>query len=598
MVADGKISRVAVRPEPIDVPVHDFGDLIISPGIVDAHVHINEPERPGTTPWEGFKSATSAAAAGGVTTILDMPLNSIPVTTTTEALRQKRAAAQSKCHIDVGFYGGLVPENASEIAPLTKAGVLGIKAFMCDSGLDEFGGAGEDNLRNALSVLKKSGVPLLAHAEIVSPNMASPQNPCSYDAYKNSRPPEFELTAIKLLTELCREFETPIHIVHLATAEALPLIEQAKHEGLPLKVETCPHYLFFSDDQIDDGQTSYKCAPPIRDEANRIALCKAVKSGLIETIGSDHSPCPPELKELETGNFFKAWGGIAGLQLSLPVVWTLGSKLGWTTSLLAMRLSQLPAEIFGLGDRKGKIATGYDADFVVWDPNACFDIRGKELFHRHPVTPYEGCELNGVVERTYVRGSVVFEKGKLMGGPAGKLLRPESDQIAKWLNGLDSELATALETCCAAQDWVTGMVKEGDFENDEAVIDRADAVWNTIGESTDHETVWLEAFSAHPRIGDINTLREKYSNTKKIASGEQSGVESAEEATLQRLAIANDEYFEKFGFIFIVCATGKSAKEMLAILEDRLLNDRDTELKIAAQEQLKITKIRLRKLGS
>lgn len=576
---------------PNSIPVRDFGDLVISPGIVDAHVHVNEP---GRTEWEGFATATSAAAAGGVTSFIDMPLNSNPVTTSAEALRMKLEAASGKCHVDVGFYGGLIPGNVEQLMPLIDSGVMGIKAFMCDSGLDEFPASAESDLRTALAVLKGSRVPLLVHAELVDADLIhNTQNDRSYREYESSRPPEFELEAIELLVKLCREYNTPIHIVHLATSRALELIEAAKDEGLPLTVETCPHYLFFSSHEVGDGQTSYKCAPPIRCESNREALCDAVNSGLIETVGSDHSPCPPELKLPDTGDFSRAWGGIAGLQLTLPVMWTVGKSVGWTPWLLAERLSHRPAKVFSV-DRKGKIETGFDADLVVWDPDSEFVVVGKDLFHRYSVTPYEGRRLFGVVQSTFLRGRQVFECGQLSDPSGRQIIRGENSgcETSNHLNSLSPQvLRTKLETCCASCTWIARMVERGRFGNNADVERRAKQAWQGLLESD-----YLEAFSAHPRIGNIHTLREKYANTRQIAGIEQAGVDSAGELVLARLAEANDAYVEKFGFIFIVCATGKSALEMLNILESRLPNNREIELRNATAEQLKITLIRLRKL--
>ena len=409
---------------PDGIHIQDFGDLIVSPGLIDAHVHVNEPRR---TEWEGFESATAAAAAGGVTTIVDMPLNSSPVTTTVENLRLKREAAKDKCRVDVGFYAGLIPGNVDQIDALLEQGVLGVKAFLCDSGLDEFPAAGEAELRGALKKLSGSGVPLLAHAEIVPAGFKTQiDDPASYLQYANSRPPTFELLAIELLINLCREFDSPVHIVHLATAEGLEMIKSAKQEGLKLSVESCPHYFYFCQSDIADGQTSYKCAPPIRDKNNRDRLVEAITHGLIETIGSDHSPCTPDLKSLPTdqspGDFSRAWGGIAGLQLTLPVTWTVGAQHGWGFELLAERLSSRPADLFGLS-RKGKIETGYVADLVVWDPGASFVVVGADLYHRHPVTPYEGRQLKGTVRCTYVGGKLVFDAGQLATGCHGSLLK-------------------------------------------------------------------------------------------------------------------------------------------------------------------------------
>ena len=412
---------------PKGIQIEDVGELVVSPGLIDAHVHINEP---GRTEWEGFETATSAAAAGGVTTIIDMPLNSSPVTTSVENLRLKREAAAGKCHVDVGFYAGLVPGNEDQIVSLIGEGVLGVKAFLCDSGLDEFPAAGEAELRGALKTLAGTGVPLLAHAEIIPADFKTQiDDPASYVQYANSRPPKFELLAIELLIKLCREFDSPVHIVHLATAQALEMIESAKQEGLKLSVETCPHYFYFCQSEISDGQTSYKCAPPIRDAENRDRIVAAIADGLIETIGSDHSPCPPELKSLPTddspGDFSKAWGGIAGLQLTLPVTWTVGGQRDWSFEMLAERLSSRPADLFGL-TRKGKIETGFLADLVVWDPDSSFVVAGNELFHRHDVTPYEGRRLSGKVDRTYVGGKLVFDSGKLTTEHHGKLLKRRS----------------------------------------------------------------------------------------------------------------------------------------------------------------------------
>ena len=421
---DSIIDVVDPAELPKEIQAEDVGDLVVSPGLIDAHVHVNEP---GRTEWEGFETATAAAAAGGVTTIIDMPLNSSPVTTSVENLRLKREAAAGKCHVDVGFYAGLVPGNEDQIDGLVGEGVLGVKAFLCDSGLDEFPAAGEAELRRGLKKLAGTGVPLLAHAEIVPEDFKTQiDDPASYIQYANSRPPKFELLAIELLISLCREFDSPIHIVHLATAQALEMINSAKQEGLKLSVETCPHYFYFCQSDISDGQTSYKCAPPIRDKDNRDRIVDAITNGLIETIGSDHSPCPPDLKSLPTnqspGDFSKAWGGIAGLQLTLPVTWTVGQQCGWSFEMLAQRLSERPADLFGL-PRKGRIEAGMAADLVVWDPDSSLVVAGEELFHRHPVKPYEGRQLSGTVSRTYVRGKLVFDSGKLTAGHHGKLLK-------------------------------------------------------------------------------------------------------------------------------------------------------------------------------
>lgn len=595
IIESNRIDAVVPHDQiPDSMACEDFGDLVISPGVVDAHVHINQP---GRTHWEGFATATAAAAAGGVTTLIDMPLNSAPVVTNAAALQTKRDAASGQCVVNVEFYGGLIPGNEIEIPGLIAGGVKGIKAFLCDSGLDEFPAATQRELRSVLPMLKEADLPLLAHAEItseVSPSAGQsfrhwPQR--SYAAYAQSRPESFELTAIELLIGLCREFHTPIHIVHLATAAALPMIQRAKAEGLPLTVETCPHYLYFCDDDIGDGQTQFKCAPPIRTAANRAALCAAVGSGLIDTIGSDHSPCPPELKHLLSGDFSKSWGGIASLQLTLPIINTIAQEENWSLDKLAQILSQKPAQTFGLGNRKGQIAAGFDADLIIWDPESEFSVVGEELKHRHSITPYDGVTLTGRVIRTYVGGDLVFRLD-----PRGPTDLESSAlahaPLAEWLNGLPHEsFLDTLQQCCASSRWCEEMEESRPFFSDSDVFQKSELIWNHLEQSD-----WIEAFAGHPQIGNVDSLRSKYANTKQIAGDEQSGVNGASQDVLQQLADGNRDYLSKFGFIFIVFATGKSAQQMLQLLHQRLPNTRQQELTTAATEQLKITTLRLKKL--
>lgn len=412
-VEQGRIEHVS-PPEETSGTVIDCGDAVVMPGIVDTHVHINEP---GRTEWEGFETATRAAAAGGITTLIDMPLNSIPATTTREALQAKAEAVQGKMRVDVGLWGGVVPGNMGELEGLLEDGVLGFKAFLVPSGVDEFQHVEEADLREAMPVLARHGAVLLAHAEVPGPIQAAASvweggSPAEYDRYLRSRPDAAEVEAVEMLVRLCRETGCRVHIVHVSSMEVLPVLERARAEGLPITAETCPHYLTFTAEEIADGAVAWKCAPPIRSRENRERLWDALREGLLDLIATDHSPCPPEMKKLETGDFRGAWGGIASLQLSLPAVWTGARERGFTVSDLAEWMCAAPARLAGLQDRKGVIAPGYDADLVVWDPDASFEVDPAKLLHRHKLTPYAGRTLFGVVRRTLVRGETVYDDGR------------------------------------------------------------------------------------------------------------------------------------------------------------------------------------------
>lgn len=403
--------------------ITDYGELVIMPGLTDTHVHINEP---GRTEWEGFETATKSAAAGGITMLADMPLNSSPVTVNAEALKKKIEATNNKLYVDCGFYGGVIPGNVKELEGLIQNGVLGLKAFMIHSGLDEFPNVNEEELRNVLAKLKSIAnlnIPLLVHAEL---QLSLPHEPyddvCSFNSFLQSRPKDMENKAIELLIKLCREFDYPVHIVHLSSSDAIKMIKDAKQEGLKLTVETCPHYLFFSSEEIKNNDTKFKCTPPIRDYKNREMLWDAVKSGVIDLIVSDHSPCIPELKCPEEGNFEKAWGGISSLQLGLSIIWTEAKKRGIKIEEVSRLMSANTALFIGLEKKKGKIEKGFDADLVVFNPDKKFITDGKKLFHRHKVTPYSGRELYGVVETTYLRGEKIFDNGKIISEPKGKVI--------------------------------------------------------------------------------------------------------------------------------------------------------------------------------
>ena len=418
----------------------DAGDLVILPGLVDTHVHVNEP---GRTEWEGFDTATRAAAAGGVTTIVDMPLNSVPATTTVAALDEKRSAARGRCHVNVAFWGGVVPGNASQLEPLVDAGVRGFKCFLVPSGVDEFQHVGEPELREAMPVLAGRGVPLLVHAE--SPETIVPPTRSTYEAYLASRPPEAEVEAIRMIIRLAREFGTRTHIVHVACAEAVEEISQAKLDRVPITAETCPHYLTFAGEEIAEGATEFKCAPPIRHSHHREALWSGLHSGALDLVATDHSPAPPALKC--RGDFVRAWGGIASLEMSLAAVWTRSAEslalhhtevalhdtavaLHDTAVARAFQASvckitrwmcAAPAALAGLS-RKGRIAAGCDADLLVFDPDAEWIVDPARLQQRHKLTPYAGRPLRGVVRATYLRGERVWHDGALAQAAGGRLL--------------------------------------------------------------------------------------------------------------------------------------------------------------------------------
>ena len=416
----GKWDEV-VEPE---VPLVDAGDAVVMPGLVDSHVHVNEP---GRTEWEGFATATRAAAAGGVTTLVDMPLNSIPPTTTTDGFAQKLAAAKGQCWIDVAFWGGVIPGNTKELKLLLDAGVRGFKCFLVHSGVDEFPHVTETNLLEAMPELAKQNSVLLVHAELPEPieNAAEElknANGQVYQTFLKSRPRESENKAVELMIRLCRDIGARVHIVHHSSSDVLPLLKAARDEGLPLTVETCPHYLTFAAEEIPDGATLFKCCPPVRERENRERLWAALAEGVIDMVVSDHSPCTPNLKLAEKGDFLEAWGGIAALQFSLPVMWTQIEKRGFGLRELTQWMAGAPARLAGLDKRKGRLEKGYDADIVIWNPEKEFKVVPENIHFKNKITPYAGMNLRGVVEATYVRGAKVYENQQFAAGPIGKLL--------------------------------------------------------------------------------------------------------------------------------------------------------------------------------
>jgi len=425
-ISAGRISSIAPFEEvPTDCKIVEAGeDSVVMAGLVDSHVHVNEP---GRTDWEGFASATRAAAAGGVTTIVDMPLNSIPATTTLDAFHAKLAAAQGQLMVDTAFWGGVVPGNTGELAKLWEAGVVGFKCFLVHSGVEEFPNVIESDLREAMPKLARLGAMLIVHAEVPGPiegaccQMSDQEGEASrtYEAFLRSRPRAAENEAIELMIRLGRETGCRIHIVHHSSADALAMLRAAKASGQQITVETCPHYLHFAAEGIRDGATEFKCCPPIRERANREQLWQALGDGTIDMVVSDHSPCPPEMKLREKGDFMKAWGGISSLQLRLPVMWTEAETRGFTLNQLAEWLCGAPARQIGLAARKGSIAVGNDADLLIWNPNREFRVTPELIEHRHKLTPYAGETLRGVVEKTFVRGEIVYDGGEF-GEPKGQ----------------------------------------------------------------------------------------------------------------------------------------------------------------------------------
>jgi len=429
LLVDGELITDFVSPQdvPAGASLRDFGDAAILPGLVDSHVHINDP---GRADWEGFETATRAAAAGGYTMLLDMPLNCLPATCTVEALAAKRRAAEGRCRVDWSAWGGVVSDNQGEIESLAEAGVPGFKCFLVHPGIDGFTMVTEQELRTALPHVARTELPLLVHAELPGPIDTATARLANadwrnYTVYLQSRPEESELSAIRLLLSLCRDYEFRLHIVHLSASQALPELCAARADGLPVTVETCPHYLHFSAEEIPDRATQYKCAPPIRKRENRERLWQGLKDGVIDLVATDHSPCLPAMKGLEEGSFKTAWGGIASLSLALPVMWTDASRRGFSLADVVRWMAEGPARLAGCGHRKGGLAKGYDADFVIFDPDAEFVVSEDRLHYRHPISPYLGEKLRGAVKATYLRGQPVFAHDKFPGEVRGRELRGE-----------------------------------------------------------------------------------------------------------------------------------------------------------------------------
>jgi allantoinase len=425
ILVEGERIQAIVAPDQVPAggyKIHDFGEAAILPGLVDSHLHINDP---GRAEWEGFETATRAAAAGGYTLLVDMPLNCLPATTTVAALQAKRAAAHGRCSVDWAAWGGVVHDNPGDIEALAAAGVAGFKCFLINPGIDGFTMVTEQQLRTALPHVVRTGLPLLVHAELPgsvdrATDALAGADWSHYSTYLQSRPDEAELSAIRLMLSLCREYGFRLHIVHLSTSQALQELRAARSQALPVSVETCPHYLHLCAEAIADGATLSKCAPPIRRRENCERLWQGLRDGTIDLVVTDHSPCPPLMKRLSEGNFRTAWGGIASLSVALAVMWTEASRRGFTLLDLARWMAAAPARLAGCDLQKGRLAVGYDADFVVFDSDREFIVTEDRLHYRHAVSPYLGETLRGVVKGTYLRGNPVFAEGEFLGEPSGR----------------------------------------------------------------------------------------------------------------------------------------------------------------------------------
>jgi allantoinase len=422
-IAGGRIVAVAAFDQvPDGARVVEAGDAVIFPGLVDTHVHVNDP---GRADWEGFSTATRAAAAGGVTTILDMPLNSIPATTNVAALQVKRAAAQGRCAVDTGFLGGFVGDNVDDLVPLYRAGVFAFKCFLCPSGVDEFPAVTTADLRGAAPVFAGLDALLMVHAElpaVLERAATVGGDPRSHRTWLATRPAEAETAAVELLIEVARESGMRVHVVHVSAPETVEQIHAARTAGVRITAETCPHYLGFAAEEIPDGATEFKCAPPIRERRSRDGLWDALAKGRLDAVVSDHSPAPPSLKLPREGDFLRAWGGVASLQLRLPAVWAGAAPRGLGLQQVAEWLCAGPSRLAGLEGRKGAIAQGCDADLVLWNPEEEFVVEESTLIQRHRLTPWLGRRLKGTVQVTYLRGEPVYVREGREEPSRGRLL--------------------------------------------------------------------------------------------------------------------------------------------------------------------------------
>jgi len=423
-IKDELIYAIHPHGQTLSCPIQDYNDKVIMPGLVDSHVHINEP---GRTEWEGFNTATQAAAAGGITALVDMPLNCIPVTTTKAAFQEKLDAVDDKLWVDCGFWGGVIPQNIDDLDDLLNAGVLGVKSFLIDSGIEEFPNVEAQDIQAAMPILAKHDVPYLIHAELDCGGFDDVVITKEYNSFLASRPKKWENDAISLMVDMARESKEKgdnckVHIVHLSSDEALNTIEQAKKEGLRFTAETCPHYLTIASENIPDGKTLFKCCPPIRENSNREHLWQAITDRRLDFIVSDHSPCTPELKHIDTGDIEKAWGGISALQFGISLIWTEAKERGFSLVDITRLMSTQTAKFAGLDSVKGEIKMGNHADFLIFDPDFSYTITNEMIKHRHNITPYAGREVTGQVLHTFVRGHHVYQQDEFINKPVGRPL--------------------------------------------------------------------------------------------------------------------------------------------------------------------------------
>eukprot|EP01113_Clastostelium_recurvatum_P033938 TRINITY_DN4546_c0_g1_i4.p1 TRINITY_DN4546_c0_g1~~TRINITY_DN4546_c0_g1_i4.p1 ORF type:complete len:666 (+),score=147.56 TRINITY_DN4546_c0_g1_i4:1966-3963(+) len=617
---------VIVSIDGLDAPIPEGADVIdarsfyILPGVVDSHVHVNEP---GRTEWEGFSTATLAAAAGGVTTIIDMPLNSNPVTTTYEALQIKLNALGSQCCVDVGLLGGVIPGNTNEIAPMVEqGGVVGFKMFMVHSGIDDFPAVAEQDIKDAMAVmkeLKKKGndVVLMFHAEVAEPIDAAAEelkshDPKSYSTFLKSRPDSAETQAIAIVIRLAKEYGVHVHVVHLSSADAIDMIRAAQKDGVYITVETTYHYLHLQAEQVPDGNTLFKCCPPIREASNQERLWQGLHDDVITLVVSDHSPCVVELKRLNQGDFLGAWGGISSLQLGLPLMWTEAQKRNITIGRLFEWIAAKTSALVHLNDRKGSIEVGKDGDVILFDPSAKWVVDQAKLHFKNKCSPYHGETLTGKVMKTILRGQVIFEcasdsdYGTHVGAPSGLRLVPTRTQAGhryseprlppiERLNAADPDVVKRCVDLLfeTAPPLFDPLLKARPFRSYEELIDKATTI--VQGLNKDER---LQVINAHPRIGlDPNAAAQASTLSRREQGVSDPASDPKIKALFDDLRKYNDLYEQTFGHLFVVFVAGRPKDVILEVLKERLQNeDKAAELNTGLEAMMLIAKDRLKKL--